>query len=325
MLKIAITEEASGQRLDIWLAHYLNEQYSRSQIQNFIKQECVFLDNNLINSAKHKIKTEKFIEIKIPELIDSVLEHQAIDLNILYEDNDIVVLNKPAGLVVHPGAGNINGTLVNALLHHCRGSLSGIGGVKRPGIVHRLDKNTSGVMVVAKNDISHVNLSEQFADHGKMGSLKRKYKAIIWGIPQPQKGTIETYLARSNKDRTKRSVVKATAIGAKYAATHYKILKTYEAGTTVSLIECELATGRTHQIRVHMAYINSPLLGDEQYGNAFKTKSKKLNLNLQNAIEQLSRQALHAYFLQFLHPKTNELMHFEVNLPNDMQALLDLL
>lgn len=324
MLNIIITEDAVGKRLDVWLAQNLKGQYSRSQLQNFIKNGCVFLDNVLVNNTKHKIKTETAILIKIPEAINSNLEVQDIDLNILYEDEDILVLNKPKGLIVHPGAGNINGTLVNALLHHCKDSLSGIGGVKRPGIVHRLDKNTSGIMVIAKNDIAHVNLSEQFADHGKTGSLKRKYKAIIWGSLEPKNGTIKTYLARSNKDRTKRTVVNSTAIGAKYAVTHYKTLNEYKTHQ-ISLIECELETGRTHQIRVHMAYMGAPLISDKEYGNAFKTKSNKLNIELQQCIEQLSRQALHAYFLQFIHPTKGELMRFEKELPEDMSSLLELL
>lgn len=328
LLKIFINETAVGQRLDSYLAEQLQGQYSRSQIQHFIKQNSVFIDNILIASTNFKIKKEANISISIPEAIEPEIETQKIDLDILYEDNDIIVLNKQAGLVVHPGAGNHNGTLVNALLYHCKGSLSGIGGVKRPGIVHRLDKNTSGVMVVAKNDISHVNLSAQFADHGKTGSLKRKYKAIIWGVLEPKKGIINNYLARSNTDRTKRKIVEKTSIGAKHAITYYKTLKQYANSNTkelvASLVECCLETGRTHQIRVHMAYYGSPLLGDGEYGSGFKSKSKKLDLKIRSIVENFNRQALHAYFLQFLHPKTGELMSFEQELPHDMANIIRL-
>ncbi len=328
LLKIFIDKIAIGQRLDSYLASQLQGQYSRSQIQSFIKQNCVFVDDILIDSTNFKIKKEVNISIAIPKAIDAEIETQKIDLHILYEDNDIIVLNKQAGLVVHPGAGNYNGTLVNALLYHCKGSLSGIGGVKRPGIVHRLDKNTSGVMVVAKNDVSHVNLSAQFADHGKTGSLKRKYKAIIWGALEPSKGIINNYLARSNKDRTKRKIVEKTSIGAKHAVTYYETLQKYTSCSTkesiASLVECCLETGRTHQIRVHMAYCGAPLLGDSEYGSGFKSKSKKLDEKFQRIIEDFNRQALHAYFLQFSHPKTGKLMCFEQELPHDMANIVRL-
>lgn len=322
LLKITIDEKAIGQRLDVYLANCLKGQYSRSQLQLYIKNSAVFIDDILVTITNFKIKAGKIISINIPQATESIMLPQKIALDILYEDEDILVLNKPSGLVVHPGAGNIQNTLVNALLYHCCDSLSGIGGVKRPGIVHRLDKNTSGIMVIAKHDAAHVNLSNQFADHGKIGALKRRYKAFIWGSLLPTKGVIETYLARSVKDRTKRSVVKPSFNGAKYAITNYKILKQYDL---ISLVECSLKTGRTHQIRVHMAHLGSPLLGDAEYGSVFNSKIKKLSPGLQAILANFNRQALHAYFLQFVHPSTNKLMMFEKDFPADMKAIFNYL
>ena len=228
--------------------------------------------------------------------------------------------------MVHPGAGNHDGTLVNALLHHCKDSLSGIGGVKRPGIVHRLDKNTSGVMVAAKNDIAHTCLSEQFADHGRMGVLERKYLALVWGQPPQRMGTISNYLARSKNDRTKRSVVRETSLGAKLSITHYRLLEEFRYNdVAISMIECRLETGRTHQIRVHMSNIGTPLIADDDYGSSYKTKANKLPENIKLAIESLGHQALHAYYLQFAHPESGKVMKFESDLPEDLGNLLNLL
>lgn len=324
MLQLHTDEAAIGKRLDQWLAEALRGDFSRSQLQNLIKTGNVYLDDICAKSAKHKLQGQELIKILVPEPTAAQPVAQDISLDILYEDEDIILINKPAGLVVHPGAGNYDSTLVNALLHHCVDSLSGIGGVKRPGIVHRLDKNTSGVMIVAKNDMAHKHLSEQFLDHGRQGYLQRRYVAVIWGAPQERIGTINTYLARSNKDRTKRATVPASASGAKHAVTHYKLRTSFCNVDTkeplVSIVECSLETGRTHQIRVHMAHINCPLLGDAAYGNGFKTKALKLPFELGSF---LNRQALHAEYLQFLHPRSKKLLSFITQLPADLAGLLD--
>lgn len=243
----------------------------------------------------------------------------------LYEDDDVIVISKPAGLVVHPAAGNWTGTLVNALIHHCGDSLSGIGGVRRPGIVHRLDKDTTGVMVVAKNDVAHRHLSLQFADHGRTTSLERAYQAIVWGRPRQLVGTIDAPLGRSSSDRTRRAVKRPDSQDADEAITHYEVLERFhetpDATALASLIECHLETGRTHQIRVHMAHIGHPLLGDAVYGGGFKTKANLLPEAAKQAVHRFTRQALHAYMLQFEHPRTGEVMHFEAPLPDDMEEL----
>jgi 23S rRNA pseudouridine1911/1915/1917 synthase len=239
-------------------------------------------------------------------------------LDIVYEDEDLIVLNKPAGLVVHPGAGHQEGTLVNALLAHCGASLSGIGGVKRPGIVHRLDKDTSGLLVVAKNDASHQALSGQFAAHGRDGRLDRRYLAVVWGSPDHSKGFVSAPLARSAVNRKKIAI--SSAASARAAVTHYKVLENF--GDSVSLIECQLETGRTHQIRVHMAAIGHPVLGDPVYGKGFLSSSKKLPEGAQAALRHLNRQALHAATLSFIHPRSGNRLHFTAPLPSDMQRLL---
>jgi 23S rRNA pseudouridine1911/1915/1917 synthase len=231
------------------------------------------------------------------------------------------VIDKPAGLVVHPGAGNETGTLVNALLAHCGGSLSGIGGVARPGIVHRLDKDTSGLLVVAKNDLAHQGLAEQFADHGRSGPLERAYLAFAWGAPEPRRGTIEGAIARSHSNRERMAVV-ASERG-RHAVTHYAVEEVFGTGAEplASLLRCELETGRTHQIRVHLAFVKHPILGDEVYGSGFKTKAGRLHAEAQDALKALGRQALHATLLQFEHPRSGALMRFESPLPPELDAL----
>ncbi|WP_312412177.1 RluA family pseudouridine synthase, partial [Shinella sp.] len=226
------------------------------------------------------------------------------------------------------GAGNWTGTLVNALIAHCGTSLSGIGGVRRPGIVHRLDKETSGVMVAAKNDVAHRHLSDQFADHGRSGPLERAYQAVVWGRPRQLKGTIDAPLGRGN-DRTKRAVKREDADDAREAITHYTVVERYmetEAATSLaSLVECHLETGRTHQIRVHMAHIGNPLIGDPEYGAAFRTKANLLPEKARAVVNGFYRQALHAFMLQFEHPTSGETMHFEAPPPADMEKLINAL
>ncbi|OEJ68222.1 RluA family pseudouridine synthase [Magnetovibrio blakemorei] len=231
---------------------------------------------------------------------------QDIALDVVYEDADLIVINKPPGLVVHPAAGNADGTLVNALLAHCGASLSGIGGVARPGIVHRLDKGTGGLMVAAKNDAAHEGLSRQFADH----SLDRAYMALVWGVPNPLKGEIEGQIGRSPQNRKKMAVLER---GGKYALTRYKVLKAF--GTVASLVECRLATGRTHQIRVHMTSIGCPLIGDPVYGGSGRSKRNLLDAEARLCVDKLDHQALFAYEIGFLHPKTQEKLFFRAEKP----------
>jgi 23S rRNA pseudouridine1911/1915/1917 synthase len=259
--------------------------------------------------------------VLVPEPEPAQPVAEAIDLDIVYEDRDLIVVDKPAHLVVHPGAGHASGTLVNALIAHCGDSLSGIGGVKRPGIVHRLDKGTSGLLVVAKNDAAHQGLSEQFAAHGSDGRMHRAYVALVWGKPLRPRGVISARLARSQSNRTKISVTSGES--GRHAVTHYEVLDTFETHAgPVSLLKLVLETGRTHQIRVHLAHIGHPVLGDTTYASDFKTKAAKLGETAREALAALDRQALHAAELGFEHPITGKSLHFESPLPPDMQVLL---
>ncbi|MCM2473273.1 RluA family pseudouridine synthase [Rhizobium sp. CG5] len=320
-------EDAEG-RLDAWLAGALGGDLSRNRVKALIEQGAVFINGTAVTEPKRKIKPGDSLAIVMPEAEDAEPQGEDIPLEVLYEDRDLIVLAKPAGLVVHPGAGNWTGTLVNALIHHCGDSLSGIGGVKRPGIVHRLDKETTGVMVVAKNDLAHRHLADQFADHGRTGPLERAYRAIVWGRPRTLKGTIDAPLGRAG-DRTKRTVKKEDTDDAREAITHYTVVERYgekpDATCVASLVECRLETGRTHQIRVHMAHIGHPLIGDPEYGAAFKTKANLLPDVARTVVNGFHRQALHAYLLAFEHPSTGKTMRFEAPVPADMQAVIDAL
>ncbi len=259
-----------------------------------------------------KAKVGETYEILVPPPVEAVPQAQPMDLEILYEDAFLLVLNKPPGLVVHPGAGNWDGTLVNALLAHCKGSLSGIGGVARPGIVHRLDKNTSGLLVAAKNDLAHQKLTAQFADR----SLSRVYQALVWGVPSPVQGEIEGAIGRHPRARQKMAVV---ARGGKEALTHYKVLEVF--GTLASLVECRLATGRTHQIRVHMESIGHPVVGDPVYGSRRRAKVTG-EKGVVALLEAFPRQALHAGEIKFIHPKTCKGLKFQAPLPEDLKSLI---
>ena len=327
MKELIADSEAVGKRLDAWLSARLAPDLSRNRIQSLIGDGQVSVDGKVVREAKHKLRDGASIAIVMPEPEDPAPKGEAIALDILFEDRDLIVINKPAGLVVHPGNGNWTGTLVNALIHHCGDTLSGIGGVKRPGIVHRLDKETSGVMVVAKNDLAHRHLSAQFADHGRTGELERAYLALVWGTPDRKAGTIDAPLGRSHRDRTKQAVVHEEREDARHAVTHFEVQEQFgardDATALAALVECRLETGRTHQIRVHMAHIGHPLVGDLDYGSAYKTKANRLPDPLQAIIKNFSRQALHAYLLAFEHPSTGEIMRFEAPIPDDMLALLD--
>jgi len=321
-------DEAEG-RLDAWLTSVLEGEFSRSRIKALIEQGAVMLNGKPVTEPKKKIAAGDTVEIELPEPEDPEPKGEDIPLDVLYEDDDLIVIAKPAGLVVHPGAGNWTGTLVNALIHHCGASLSGIGGVKRPGIVHRLDKDTSGAMVVAKNDVAHRHLADQFADHGRSGPLERAYQAVVWGRPNGLRGTIDAPLGRSGADRTKRAVKREDNDDAREAITHYEVIERFhekpDATALAALIECRLETGRTHQIRVHMAHIGNPLIGDPDYSAGFKTKANRLPEPARSIVSRFPRQALHAYLLVFEHPRTGEVMEFEAPMPEDMQELIEAL
>lgn len=320
--------DAAGARLDQWLAGLLAPEFSRSRVQQLIRDGHVAVAGKAVDEPKKKLAGGETVTVELPEPEPPEPEGEAIPLDILHEDDALIVIAKPAGLVVHPGAGNWTGTLVNALIHHCGDSLSGIGGVKRPGIVHRLDKETSGVMVVAKTDAAHRALSEAFADHGASGGLERAYVALVWGAPSRMTGTIDAALGRA-ADRVRRAVVPKTRADARHAVTHYKVLERFGddggGNAIASLVECRLETGRTHQIRVHMTHIGHPVIGDPDYGQAFRTKANRLPEPLKGMVRAFPRQALHARLLGFDHPASGEHMLFEAEMPADMAALVQAL
>jgi 23S rRNA pseudouridine1911/1915/1917 synthase len=313
----------AAERLDRVLAR-LQADLSRSRLQALIRDGQVAVDDTPVLDPNRKVAGGVRITLTVPPPVPAEPAGEAIDLTVVYEDDDVIVIDKPPGLVVHPAAGHDSGTLVNALIAHCGESLSGIGGVKRPGIVHRLDKDTSGLLVVAKNDLAHQALAAQFADHGRTGPLERAYLAILWGVPERRRGTVEAALARSTHNREKIVVVGEDR--GRYAITHYEVLEGLPpANPIASLVRCELETGRTHQIRVHMAHLGHPLLGDATYGSGFKTKANRLSEPQKEALKALKRQALHAAILGFEHPRSGEFMRFESPLPVGMAALLQAL
>lgn len=304
-----ITAEMDGWRLDRALAT-LVPLLSRERIKALISTGEVTLGGAAARDPSAKARTGAAYTLTIPEPRPATAEAQDIPLQIVFEDEHLLVVDKPAGLVVHPAAGNLDGTLVNALLHHCRGKLSGIGGVARPGIVHRIDKDTSGLLVVAKTDRAHEGLSKQFAAH----TIERRYLAITNGIPNPPSGTVDAPLARSPQNRKKVAIVDAGR--GKRAVTHYRLLQPLK---DAALVECQLETGRTHQVRVHMASIGHALLGDPVYGRtrpAHREILKDLGFH---------RQALHAAVIGFVHPVDRKNCRFESKIPDDMQRLFSIL
>ncbi len=311
------------ERLDRVLAR-LQGTLSRSRLQALIRDGQVTVDGAPALDPNRKVAGGARIGLSVPPPVPAEPAGEAMALTIVYEDDDLIVIDKPPGLVVHPAAGHDSGTLVNALIAHCGESLSGIGGVKRPGIVHRLDKDTSGLLVVAKNDLAHQALAAQFADHGRTGPLERAYLAIVWGVPERRRGTVEAALARSTHNREKIVVVGEER--GRYAITHYELVESLSPSQPIaSLVRCELETGRTHQIRVHMAHLGHPLLGDATYGSGFKTKANRLSERSREALNALRRQALHATILGFEHPRSGEFLQFESPMPADMDALLQAL
>lgn len=305
----------AGERLDRTLANHL-ETLSRTRIKTLIEQGAVMINGESALVAKRPVADGDAITIQMPALEAADPKPQDIPLSILFEDEAVIVINKPAGLVVHPGAGNPDGTLVNALLAHCGDTLSGIGGVKRPGIVHRLDKDTSGVMVVAKTDNAHQSLTEQFADHGRTGPLERRYQALVWGAPNQTRGTINEPIGRAPNHPIKFTVRR----DGKTAITHYRVID--RLSDHASHLECSLETGRTHQIRVHLTAKGHPVMADPLYATGYQTKAKTLNPEAQSALARAKRQALHAGHLAFAHPTTEDVLAFDAPLPADMADLL---
>jgi 23S rRNA pseudouridine1911/1915/1917 synthase len=307
-LTLTIPPELDRQRTDKAVAVLAALEWptlSRARVQSLMAAGHLSIGEKIVTDGSGKVKPNEIYTLTLPPVEKAEPEAQDIDLTIVYEDDDVIVIDKQAGLVVHPAPGNRDQTLVNALLAHCGDSLSGIGGVARPGIVHRLDKDTSGLMVVAKNDAAHHALAKQFADR----SLSRTYQALVWGEVIPRAGSIDAPIGRSSKDRKKMAVM---AKG-KTALTHYKVIEDFEF---VSLIECKLATGRTHQIRVHLAHIKHPVVGDPAYGGGRRAKKSE------DALQKFPRQALHAVELQFIHPRTGKLKKFASKLPKDMRKLI---
>jgi len=308
-IDVRLAPAHAGWRLDRALADAVPI-LSRERLKALIRSGAVETEGKALRDPAVKVRGEEALRIAVPEAAPAHSEPQEIPLEIVFEDEHLLVVDKPAGLVVHPAAGNVDGTLVNALLYHCRGSLSGIGGVARPGIVHRIDKDTSGLLVVAKTDVAHEGLAKQFAAH----TIERRYLAIVKGIPKAAQGTVDAPLARSATNRKKIAIVEGKR--GKRAVTHWRRLGVL---ADAALVECRLETGRTHQVRVHMASIGHPLLGDPVYGRSGKTHGKLLSkLGFQ-------RQALHAAGLGFTHPVTKNRLSFSSPMPPDMQELFNAL
>ncbi|MEE4349928.1 MAG: RluA family pseudouridine synthase [Pacificimonas sp.] len=308
--QIEIPERLAGERLDRALADLIPD-LSRERLKALLKSGDISANGQPATSASKKVAAGQRYAVHIPQPIPDRAAPQDIPLSVVFEDEHLIVIDKPAGLVVHPAAGNPDGTLVNALLHHCGGSLSGIGGVTRPGIVHRIDKDTSGLLVAAKTSAAHMGLAAQFAVH----SVGRRYLAAVRGRPNPLRGRIEGNIGRSSQNRKKMAVVEEGR--GKPAVTHYRTVQVWQGA---ALVECELETGRTHQVRVHLAHIGAPLLGDPVYGGRAGKTVKALTEGL-----NFNRQALHAAHLQFQHPDTKEILSFDAPLPADMTELVSAL
>jgi 23S rRNA pseudouridine1911/1915/1917 synthase len=328
---VLVAEPETGERLDRVLARHIAE-LSRSRLKTLIEAGAVAIDGATIRDPSHRVNSGTTLTVDVPPPEPATPQAEPIPLTVVYEDNDIIVINKPRNLVVHPAAGHWTGTLVNALIAHCGDSLSGIGGERRPGIVHRLDKDTTGLMVVAKNDRAHRLLAAQFADHGRSGEgFERGYLALVWGAPERPHGTIDRPIDRDPHARDRMAVRE----GGREAVTHWQVLERYtgepgpqranRAGradaSVASLLLCRLETGRTHQIRVHLASIGHPLLGDQVYGAGFRTKSSLLPPEARQALAELARQALHSHILSIKHPTSGEISQFRSELPPDLARL----
>ena len=318
IIKLIVKESEINQRVDV----FINKQkssLSRTRVKNLIIKEKLKINDLIITNPSKKLNIRDKIQLEIPEPEKASLKPYNYKLNIIYEDHDLLVIDKSAGISIHPGAGNYDNTIVNALMNYCGKSLSNIGDELRPGIVHRIDKDTSGLIVVAKNNISHEHLSNQFNKH----TIKRIYQTLIWGKLRPQTGTIETLITRSSKNR---QLMEVGFTKGKKAITNYKTLEVFENknSPTLSLIACKLKTGRTHQIRVHMSYKGNNILGDKKYKKKFK-KIKNINSDLEKIILNLDRQFLHAKVLGFVHPKSGKEMEFTSILPQELEKIIKIL
>ena len=324
----------AGSRLDRFLASRI-ETLSRSRLQELIRGGHVARAGEAATDPSAKVRAGDSFTVDEPATEPYAVAGEQIELKVVYEDESLIVIDKPAGLVVHPGAGNQSGTLVNALIAHCGASLSGIGGVARPGIVHRLDKDTSGVMVIAKTDAAHRGLAAQFADHGRTGELRREYFALVWGEPNPRAGRIETLIGRHPASRIKMAVLPS---GGRVAITNYRTEHTFcvpaeraasrgkgNNSILLSVVRCSLETGRTHQVRVHMAHVGTPIVGDALYGAGFRTKALALPEEAAGFFLSMERQALHASSLRFKHPMTGKIQLYETILPEDIAKLCNAL
>ena len=320
LFHFTVTPDHAGTRIDRFLAEAAEAaglQLSRTRLQALLAAGHVKSGSGAVAQGKTKVTVGDTLALHVPPPVAAEPAGQPLPLAIMFEDEHLLVLDKPAGLVVHPAAGHDDGTLVNALVAHCGESLSGIGGVRRPGIVHRLDKDTSGLMVVAKNDRSHTGLSEIFADHGRSGSLVREYLAFVWGVPDRSAGMLDTTLGRDPHNRLKMAIVGDTQ--GRQAVTHWTRERTF--GDGAARLRCRLETGRTHQIRVHLTSLGHPLIGDPVYGTGFRTKAARLPPRARELATSLGRQALHAATLGFDHPVTGETLLFAASLPPDLAKL----
>ena len=315
----SVEEIGNNPRLDKFLAAKFND-ITRTQIKKIIISKNLSINNKIVSSPSQKVRIGDKISFSISENKNEYIKPEKIKIDIVYEDNDLIVLDKPSGIVVHPGAGNKSGTLVNGLVYHYNKNLSDLNGIYRPGIVHRIDKETSGLIVVAKNNFSHAKLAKQFSDH----TIKRKYLALIWGVLRPLKGKIITLISRSKKNR---QLMAVSEISGKKAITNYKTLKVFanDEIPKISLVECVLETGRTHQIRVHLSHKGNGLIGDKKYGKQKKMKFKKINKKVEEVLKNFNRQALHAQSLGFTHPSKNRQIEFGSKLPQDFKKILDIL
>ena len=317
-INFIVKETENNLRVDV-LINKREELISRTRIKNLILKEQLKLNNEIITNPSKKVLTGDKLSLQIPEPKEASLKPYNFKLEIIHEDDDLLVINKPAGIIMHPGAGNYDKTLVNALVNYNKNSLSNIGDELRPGIVHRIDKNTSGLVVIAKNNETHENLSKQFNDH----SITRIYQLLIWGKLRPSSGRIDTYITRSSKNRQLMEVNRSKG---KRAITNYKTIEIFEneKTPTLSLVECKLETGRTHQIRVHMTYMGNSIVGDNKYKKKYK-KLKNVEVGLDSLLSKLDRQFLHAKTLGFVHPKTTEEMIFSSVLPKELNNILKML
>ena len=317
-IKFLIGKNENGKRVDLYLSNKFS-QFTRSYIKKLIKEKNLSINNRIIESASTRIKIGDKINFDFSYKKNDKLTPKKIDLNIVHEDTDILIIDKPKGLVVHPGAGNFENTLANALAFKYKDNLSNLNGILRPGIIHRIDKETSGLLVVAKNNFAHANLGKQFSDH----TIKRKYQCLIWGVIRPLNGKIQTLISRNKKNR---QLMTVSEFSGKKAVTNYVTKKIYNIKDVpkISFIECELETGRTHQIRVHLKYKGTSIIGDNKYGKK-NLKFKKLNKEFENKLGKIKGQALHAQTLEFVHPTKNRWVRFKSNMPKDFKNLFDLL